>query len=268
MRTFQDANFGGFHMIGQRPILGATLEVLQYGVHVELQEETQMGVQRVKEHLAMIALGVDLHMVLQLRMLLLKMFKPQSGRGEELQKLDGASLPTMEVVTPTDSALLHKMERKWSLKNVSSKCHSNFMGMSNGCSMDIMVQRLLSLLTEQLKAHGQKAPSGPRIQFLLVIILMEDGWRRNLTVSRTDLSSHPQHLVSLDMVRATLLLVSPSSCSPSWMKLRCLMLPQGPMCCLLDGIVSRHHKSGTVVPTLELFNFSFLYSTDFKDLLI
>ena len=59
-------------IFSNRPILGATLEVLQYGVHVELLEETQMGVQRVKEHLAMIALGVDLHMVLQLRMLLLK----------------------------------------------------------------------------------------------------------------------------------------------------------------------------------------------------
>merc|ERR1719391_202051 len=128
--------------------------------------------------------------------------------------------------------------------------------MSNGCSMDIMVLRLLSLLTEQQRAHGQKAPSGPRIQFLLVIILMEDGWRRNHTVSRMDLSFHPQHLVS------------PSSCSPSWMKLRCLMLPQGPMCCLLDGIVSRHHKSGMVVPTLELFKFYFLNSTDFKVLLI
>ena len=46
--------------------------MLQYGVHVELLVETQMGVQRVKEHQAMIALGVDLHMVLQLRMLLLK----------------------------------------------------------------------------------------------------------------------------------------------------------------------------------------------------
>jgi len=53
------------------------------------------------------------------------MFKPQSGRGEELQKLGGESLPTMEVVTPTDSALLHKMEKKWLLKNVSSKCHSS-----------------------------------------------------------------------------------------------------------------------------------------------
>merc|ERR1712029_1159389 len=79
-----------------------------------------------------------------------------------------------------------------------------------------------------LKFHGdeqwvQYGYCGPRIPFLLVTILMEDGWKRSLTVSRMVLSSHHQHLVFLGMVRATLLLVSLSSCSPSWTRLRFLM---------------------------------------------